>query len=67
MAALVCVERTPSGDPAQEGGDVARTAGVPRAPERWLALAGEGGHVSFAPGSELEIELLQALTTRHGR
>ncbi len=38
-----------------------------RADSRWRALAGEGGHVGFAPADELEIELLRALAQRHGR
>jgi glucokinase len=41
----------------------ARGAGV----ERWRALAGEGGHVGFAPADELEIELLRGLALRYGR
>ena len=34
---------------------------------RWLALSGEGGHVSFAPTGEFEIELLKFLTRNRGR
>ena len=37
------------------------------ASERWIALSGEGGHVSFAPTNELEIELLKFLTRHRGR
>jgi glucokinase len=35
--------------------------------ERWIARAGEGGHVGFAPADEFEIELLRALLQHHGR
>jgi glucokinase len=33
----------------------------------WVALAGEGGHVGFAPQDELEVELLKHLQQRFGR
>lgn len=33
----------------------------------WRALAGEGGHVGFAPTDEIEIDFLRALAARHGR
>ncbi|WP_374650039.1 glucokinase [Dongia sp.] len=33
----------------------------------WVALAGEGGHVGFAPQDELEIDLLRYLQARFGR
>jgi glucokinase len=33
----------------------------------WVALAGEGGHVGFAPTDELEIDLLRFLARRHAR
>lgn len=33
----------------------------------WVALAGEGGHVGFAPQDELELELLRYLQQRYGR
>jgi glucokinase len=33
----------------------------------WVALAGEGGHVAFAPQDELEIDLLRYLQQRYGR
>ncbi|MBK8158877.1 MAG: glucokinase [Rhodospirillaceae bacterium] len=33
----------------------------------WVALAGEGGHVGFAPQDELEVELLRYLQARFGR
>lgn len=33
----------------------------------WVALAGEGGHVGFAPQDDLEIELLRYLQNRFGR
>ena len=34
---------------------------------RWVALSGEGGHISFAPNDELEIEILKVLSRRFGR
>ena len=34
---------------------------------RWIALSGEGGHVSFAPTNELEIALLRFLTRERDR
>jgi glucokinase len=33
---------------------------------RWVALASEGGHASFAPGDDLEIELMLALRREYG-
>jgi glucokinase len=33
----------------------------------WVALAGEGGHVGFAPQDDLEIDLLRFLQARFGR
>lgn len=33
---------------------------------RWIALASEGGHASFAPGDETEDDLLQRLRREHG-
>jgi glucokinase len=33
---------------------------------RQIALASEGGHADFAPGDEVEIELLRHLAARHG-
>lgn len=41
-------------------------AGVVQAGSRWIALAGEGGHASFAPGTDDEIVLLQALRREFG-
>lgn len=35
--------------------------------DRYDAVATEGGHVDFAPTDELQIDLLRALTARHGR
>lgn len=35
--------------------------------QHWLALAAEGGHVSFAPHNEYEIQILQRLQQRYGR
>lgn len=42
-------------------------AWVRDAERREAVLAGEGGHVAFAPGDELEIEVLRRLAVRHGR
>jgi glucokinase len=36
-------------------------SGVMPCGEHWMALAGEGGHASFAPGSDDELRILQAL------
>jgi glucokinase len=36
-------------------------SGLVQARDGWTALASEGGHASFAPNSDLEIELLHAL------
>jgi glucokinase len=33
---------------------------------RWVALASEGGHASFAPGDDLEIEIMLALRREFG-
>lgn len=33
----------------------------------WVALAGEGGHVGFAPQDDLEMDLLRHLQERYGR
>ena len=41
-------------------------AGVVQAGSRWIALAGEGGHASFSPGTDDEIVLLQALRRTFG-
>ena len=41
-------------------------SGVVQAGERWIALAGEGGHASFAPGTDDEILLLQGLRREFG-
>jgi len=40
-----------------------RTVGGPS----WVAIEGEGGHQSMAPGNELEIDILRFLQARHGR
>ncbi len=42
-------------------------AGFVRVGETAVPLAGEGGHVSFAPVDALEVQILQALTKRFGR
>lgn len=37
-----------------------------RCNERWVPIAGEGGHVDFAPGDEDEVEILRALWRSFG-
>jgi glucokinase len=39
---------------------------VPAGAGRWIALAGEGGHASFAPVSRDEMRILDALWEEHG-
>jgi glucokinase len=41
-------------------------SGVVPCGERWIALAGEGGHVSFAPVTKQEMKILQALWEEFG-
>ncbi|MCA1245537.1 glucokinase [Massilia sp. MS-15] len=41
-------------------------SGVIPAGNRWIALAGEGGHVSFAPSSKEEVAILDALWEEYG-
>ena len=41
-------------------------SGIVPAGDGWAALASEGGHVSFAPGSDTEIKIMQQLWTEHG-
>ncbi|SFB76301.1 glucokinase [Massilia yuzhufengensis] len=41
-------------------------SGVIPAGGRWIALAGEGGHVSFAPSSKEEVAILEALWGEYG-
>ena len=41
-------------------------AGLARTGDSFQPFATEGGHASFSPGSELEIELLRFLTERYG-
>jgi glucokinase len=41
-------------------------SGVVPCGERWIALAGEGGHVSFAPVTQQEMKILQALWEEFG-
>jgi glucokinase len=41
-------------------------SGVVPCGERWIALAGEGGHVSFAPVTKQEMKILQALWEEYG-
>ena len=38
---------------------------VPRG-ERWVVLAGEGGHIAYAPRTDLERQLAQVLSREHG-
>jgi glucokinase len=40
---------------------------VPVSGASWQALPGEGGHVSFAPSDDFEVDLLQFLQARYGR
>ncbi len=39
---------------------------VPAGDGRWIALAGEGGHASFAPATRAEMRILDALWAEHG-
>jgi glucokinase len=41
-------------------------AGVVPCGGRWIALPGEGGHVSFAPVTKQEVKILEALWKEHG-
>ena len=41
-------------------------SGVIPCGERWIALAGEGGHVSFAPVNRQEVKILEALWDEYG-
>jgi glucokinase len=41
-------------------------SGVIPAGKRWIALAGEGGHVSFAPSTQEEVAILEALWGEYG-
>ena len=41
-------------------------SGVVPAGERWIALSGEGGHVSFAPVTRDEVAILEALWGEYG-
>ena len=41
-------------------------SGVIPAGSRWIALAGEGGHVSFAPSTKEEVAILEALWGEYG-
>lgn len=42
-------------------------SGLIPVPQGWSALAGEGGHVSFAPMDDPEIEVLRVLQKKFGR
>jgi glucokinase len=39
---------------------------IPAGGNRWIALAGEGGHVSFAPATKEEVAILEALWGEYG-
>ena len=39
---------------------------IPAGDDRWIALAGEGGHVSFAPATKEEVAILEALWGEYG-
>jgi glucokinase len=41
-------------------------SGLMRAAGRWVALASEGGHASFAPGDEAEDRILRVLRAEYG-
>lgn len=41
-------------------------SGLLRAPQHWLPIAGEGGHVTLAARTAEEFEVLQLLQQRHG-
>jgi glucokinase len=41
-------------------------SGVIPAGKRWIALAGEGGHVTFAPSTREEVAILEALWGEYG-
>lgn len=40
---------------------------VPAGPDRWIALASEGGHAGFAPFDGRDLEVLRLLQRRYGR
>lgn len=42
-------------------------AGLARSERGDIAIATEGGHAAFAPGDDVEIEVLRRLIARHGR
>ena len=61
--------RTVSGSPIAvlgPGTGLGVSALVPTGSEELVALEGEGGHVSLAPASRREAEVIECLTTRHG-
>ncbi len=41
-------------------------SGIVPVGDGWAALASEGGHASFSPGTDLEIRIMQQLWTEHG-
>ncbi|UTW04303.1 glucokinase [Amphritea atlantica] len=42
-------------------------SGLVKANDDWIPLSTEGGHISFAPADEVEIDLWRALVARFGR
>lgn len=42
-------------------------AGLMPVGQKWLVIPGEGGHISFAPGNELEMEILKVMLKEHRR
>jgi glucokinase len=72
---LKAEQRTPIGGGAAQAGKPIGligpgtglgVSGVVPCGERWIALAGEGGHVSFAPVTRQEMTILQALWEEFG-
>ena len=41
-------------------------SGLIKADDRWIALSGEGGHASFSPVTEREIDIARVLRRRYG-
>ncbi|HEX6118245.1 MAG TPA: glucokinase [Dongiaceae bacterium] len=40
---------------------------VPASKDAWAVISGEGGHIGFAPNSELEVRLWQRMRDKYGR
>lgn len=80
-ALALALPRLAAADCLQIGGGVAAARGpkallgpgtglgvsglLPSGSDGWIALAGEGGHVSFSPADELELEILRLSWRRH--